>query len=626
MSLNTFRYIGTGKTGCVFLMDIGGLKALKIQLLTKDNLNDIEKENLIQNRITSELVNVPRIYKSINTELWRFAFNIAKTDKSSYLSIAKELRKCNILSKVDEKQFINVTFMDYVHGGTLKEYAIENKFKNYQIRNFMYQMFWTMNHLQQTYGFRHLDLHMDNIIVDNSVISDDKEYVSIVYEDFKTALILGNRLDDVQNEASEEAIKSKAEVDKMLWVVDLGLSEIPYTSKERVGDLGNYAIEAPEVYFVDIPLMKLNCLNKPRKAYHSDMWSLGVMLVSLITASVDLPDEIKSNFPSEQIGELKDKVIDESLFRRLIISQFFALPIYINQESLGGSDIFRELFNDKFEDEDYASICTRFLLGICLFNKYIGNGLLPTSSDGIEYVENDVYTLLSDNKEILESIGMVTQEKHFFEYVIEWIDQFFYGNSGKIMLKQLFSWNIETRMNINNEDPSNTLLRGLLKNDIFKEYEENLEYIKTNNIKMESKTYENMANLIKKEDTSVPEMDFFCLDLLKKKEEPDEDEVTLDLTGLTGYENIDTSDLEGYTQNIESVMEDDYDKFKQLIENIASESQQRKILLVHRTCTHCGKESPSYVCKCISAAYCDRNCQLNDRTRHKAYCDKRINN
>eukprot|EP01115_Flamella_aegyptia_P008254 TRINITY_DN3420_c0_g1_i2.p1 TRINITY_DN3420_c0_g1~~TRINITY_DN3420_c0_g1_i2.p1 ORF type:complete len:131 (-),score=0.45 TRINITY_DN3420_c0_g1_i2:193-585(-) len=53
--------------------------------------------------------------------------------------------------------------------------------------------------------------------------------------------------------------------------------------------------------------------------------------------------------------------------------------------------------------------------------------------------------------------------------------------------------------------------------------------------------------------------------------------------------------------------------------------EMKEILKIKGKCINCNKKNPSFVCKCLKTAYCDKECQLQDRKRHKNICDSRLN-
>jgi hypothetical protein len=401
----------------------------------------------------------------------------------------------------------------------------------------------------------------------------------------------------------------------VLWLIDFGKSEIFASKKNQIGNLANYSLEAPEIYFIDIPLLLKDekCISGYRKGFNSDMWSMGIMIVNMICSSIDIPNEIINGLSYEINEDLNNK-IDLVMLRKIMIYRFFSLPIYVNEKSFELSRHFKDKFANYLDDIELGSIYTDYVLGICLFNKYLGNGLLPKEKDGYELVNNDIYQLLYEDKDILKSIGMINEEKHIFNYVIEWIRDKFYGDTGINLLKNLFSWNIFVRMNINDNKSNYSLFSKIMDSEIFGEYSSISEEINNNeNIKSEIKSYTNGSiNSVNKSDIIMDKIPYDCLELIHKKD----NKAIQEDKKLEGYE-LELSNIENDINNDES--------FEEMIHKIINEAKERKIRLVSSKCTNCNKKNPSYVCECITAAYCNYECQIKDRERHRSYCLNRIN-
>ena len=424
------RVAGYGAYGCVFVITIGRRTlALKAQRIDASNLQRVAAlrnetgvlmvmRRLLTDRVTPNVLYVQRITAgpTRDPDYDRFI--------ADHADICPNIRESD---DIDNPLF-HYTLMEYANGGTLHDFLAQGvPLGTKMLRGLAFQLAWTLASAEQTVGFRHLDLHGKNILL-HQYHGDTRQHT------FRRQ----------RGAFEQDDYWRLAGVDQFVKLADMGLSRtatVPEVQIYQEGFSGLIRILSPTAFFMDMMVQLQYTAERPddadtlrdqlHRGFHSDMWAYGVLLVEMALSGWTMPNTDTTWTPETE--------------------RLWYIGTHVSLESAQSLRDLKKLFRDRLLElyPGHALFDRRVRLvdnyinnlpGICLLNRALGNGLLPTDAS-IPGIANSVpYQLLNANRAILERIG-----DGIYDQAVRYIRER-HGDVFIDLVSKLLSWGVDERV------------------------------------------------------------------------------------------------------------------------------------------------------------------------------------
>jgi len=507
--------------------------------------------------------------------------------------------------------------MEFGDGGSLASYLksysdTRRSLSNEEIRAFAFQLVWTLHCLQTQVGFRHFDLKPDNIILKS--VLDPRVY------EFNRIQPKGTAVDQLwtmflgPDSSNKELNQSRYE----LKIIDFGLSKVAKSGtsavrnnsivsniqrRGRLSELGGTPdYMDPKTFFLDTT--EIASSGTIERDYDADMWSVGIIIIDMCIAGWTRPKNLKHALWLENEPWTLDSELESILY----------LSYGVNDEfDIVTKKIQSKIINDKEIGlvEDDLDI----VIGMCLLNDALGNGLLPDPKIWREISKSKLFKTLTQLKDELKKLAApVFNGKKLYDFVVDRL-RLKLGDEGLDLVRRLLVWSPQQRSRFGlSSDSKPEYFFTTLLSAYFVPLKRNLisilNQVDKSKIDQNTSVYEwklegslNPLPLIKKK--KVPK--FGSLRLILQTETPD---------------NV----KKAIKEDDENIAKDE----KVVLYNLrkgriiyAHKNRNNVSPIGHNVCVNCYSKQTTVVCPlCRIAGYCDQDCQAKDWSFHKMICRK----
>jgi len=412
-----------GKFGCTIrVKDVekgNARRAIKIQYVSEEKEVYIRAEvqlskqlaTVIERRLAPSVIQTYEILKR-------------KSLPQSWMQLIKNHAPNTNNTICSGKGYFLLIVMELATKGSLKTYLNHCVFSHTirlskkMLAQLLFQLVWTLNVLQRIYGLRHFDLKPDNIVV---TYNNLHEYAFIL----KASPTTGN-IQDIQWHLQAGTPQLK--------LIDFGLSKISKTCSSGatqvrpegavIKDLaGTIHYMDPATFFVEI--YRRQNMNAVIRNLDVDMWSLGLIAIDMALTGWRKPCDLHHE------GWPEDECWSPKRFKNVLL-------FHKNYSTR------HELFLEK---EITQLICSKscipkngvaVVIGMCLLNEQLGNGLLPNPQKWPEVAESKLLEVLTAHKnEIFDNVSCYAWVKYELKKRM--------GDRGLDFLKRMLSWSPNER-------------------------------------------------------------------------------------------------------------------------------------------------------------------------------------
>ena len=511
-----------------------------------------------------------------------------------------------IVDRQIREKFYWYLVMEYGDGGDLSSYLHSadiygNGLSSDEILSFSFQLIWTLHCLQTQIGFRHFDLKPNNIILKNintpRIYQFSRTHNEKNVKDPSWTMFLGPENKNGQFNTSKHELK----------IIDFGMSKVAKSpnslginAKETdiflssVG--GTVTYMDPKVFFLDTYKTK-----KIDRGYDADMWSVGIILIDLCLSGWRNPSELNHE-------SWTDNDTYYNTFQEVLL--FFVGAT--EQKLMTHLTLIKPALGEPFDPYGYDTNWRDVVVGICLLNDALGNGLLPNIADWPEVENSELYIQLKRAEKDLKKLAAPTfNGKKLYDYVIDRIREKM-GTSGLQLIKNLLEWSPARRirsglsLDTNPQYFYTTLLSTYfvpLKKDLF-----------------------NMLNYANKQPDPDSEVYTWRLQTQIEPLSLQKDKKVQKLEDLrySLQKNPPSSVTKEVEQNSQNVIKDENEIVRKLRNGkIIYKHKQNVAPIGFSICSNCFAKKTAALCSsCKKAGYCSKSCQKDHWNIHKSNCNK----
>ena len=490
--------------------------------------------------------------------------------------------------------------MEYGDAGDLQNYIeiadnITDGIKSKEIQSFVFQLIWTIHCLQTQVGFRHFDLKPENIILKSALdgeVHEFKRKKKLGSEQW--TLFIGPKNINRNFNSSKYVLK----------VIDFGLSKVAKTNMKTT-DLsitsGAYVENAggtPPYMDPKTLFEYLDIKNQFKRGYDVDMWAIGMIIIDLCLSGWKRPTTLNHGY-WPRLDTYTSNITTPLLFHFGSSEDVFKMVAISIKPELG------EEFNPN---EEIDTSINDLIIGMCLLNDALGNGILPDKEAWPRLVESDYYRKLRYVRSKLEKLSnMKFGGKRLYMYIVDRIKDKI-GEDGLELVKGLLSWSPDVRVRLGKNRKYAKYLYGALEMKYFDSLKINLK-----------KLLKNQNNETIKDDTEL-----YTWEL----------ETSIDPVPLEKQSTVKTISDIRY-----GVKGEAYDFVKNKVKKASNEIVENKQKIIRRLrngkimyehdkmsigkqiCFGCYKDKPTNLCgNCKRIAYCSETCQYKHWPIHQKQC------
>lgn len=472
--INRVEVAGFGNYGCILAITTKDniTTAYKIQYVPgNDELNNNQRSKLIaiEFQILSILNNA--IDNLLTPNLLRTIEIFSDSNKNRSVKLLLKLaEKCeclkDILKEYNQNKYTRGNFYfyrsEYAASGNLNQFLQKTTLSPQATKQISFQIAWTLAGLEQMYGFRHLDLYKNNIV-------------------FNPAKLNTNYI--FERGSSRWSIKFDASFPYIPYLIDFSISQMDndhfskniqknYPQFFQEGFAGAQNIISPMFFFVDyIEFLKniaLYALTKPeivkirlehnRVGYHSDMWAFGITLTEMALTGFKI-------FPPSLLSKHRDWKPNQPWNPN--VEHLLYIGTHVNEKSTQAMKnikvSFIAMFTENFSQipsekrNMYTKLYLEYLIGICLLNNSLGNGLLPSKNNNNDQdeifiiINSEPYKILEKHKKDILLVGKLEDNLNIYDYVVKYLRET-HGNNFIDLIKKLLAWTISERVTLDHKD------------------------------------------------------------------------------------------------------------------------------------------------------------------------------